>query len=404
MHRIVLNLAAVLAVALPRELISAPALSIAPGSPHVVTVSGEEGENVVLEGSDDLSDGSWTALSTITLGDQPSIFTDDSGYLGDKRFYRAYTFTDESSQKATDIMDAVEAFLNLLSSSEQSTLLFDWDDDTQKTRWSNFPIGIVPRDGLRTGDMSDAQLQAMWNLLSVVLSEEGYEKTLNIVNGDNELSSGSNSQYGDHQYYIAFLGTPSAEDIWMLQFGGHHLAINVFIKGADGSLTPSLTATQPSSYTLDGETIRPMGDEVDKGLALMQSLSASQQSAATIGSSFIDLVLGPGEDGQMIAYEGVQVSTFSDEQKEALVDLAGEWIRILHSEAAENRLAEVRENLDSTYFAWSGPVSASSAAYFRIHGPTVFIEMSPQTMGGGGGLGHYHSIYRDPTNEYGEGL
>ena len=48
------------------------------------------------------------------------------------------------------------------------------------------------------------------------------------------------------------------------------------------------------------------------------------------------------------------------------------------------------------FFAWSGPTTAGSAAYFRIQGPTLHIEYAPQ-----GGVNHIHTIYRDPTNDYG---
>ena len=41
-------------------------------------------------------------------------------------------------------------------------------------------------------------------------------------------------------------------------------------------------------------------------------------------------------------------------------------------------MAEVKANLDDTYFAWAGPTTNGSGAYFRIQGPTVFIEYAPQ--------------------------
>jgi len=46
--------------------------------------------------------------------------------------------------------------------------------------------------------------------------------------------------------------------------------------------------------------------------------------------------------------------------------------------------------------AWSGPTTNGSAAYFRIQGPTLVIEYAPQ-----GSVDHIHTIYRDPTNDYG---
>ena len=63
-------------------------------------------------------------------------------------------------------------------------------------------------------------------------------------------------------------------------------------------------------------------------------------------------------------------------------------------------MAEIKANLAETWFAWSGPTTAGSAAYFRIQGPTVFIEFAPQRLGGDP-TNHIHTIYRDPTNDYG---
>ena len=39
-------------------------------------------------------------------------------------------------------------------------------------------------------------------------------------------------------------------------------------------------------------------------------------------------------------------------------------------------------------------------AYFRVTGPSVLIEYSPQDMDGDA-TDHAHNMYRDPTNEYG---
>ena len=74
------------------------------------------------------------------------------------------------------------------------------------------------------------------------------------------------------EYYLAFLGTPSATTPWMLQFGGHHLAINLTMAGSQASMTPSLPAAQPATYTFEGRTVRPLGDENDKAFALINAL------------------------------------------------------------------------------------------------------------------------------------
>ncbi len=192
----------------------------------------------------------------------------------------------------------------------------------------------------------------------------------------------------------------------MIQFGGHHLALNVTILGKSNVLTPSLPAAQPATYKLNGETVRPLGRENDKAFALINALDAAQQKQAILNYQVSNLVLGPGEDGKTIQPEGIKVSALNVAQKDKLLDLVHEWVGILNDEAAAAKMAEIKANLPETWFAWSGPTTNGSAAYFRIQGPTLLIEYSPQGSRGNSGLdlNHIHTIYRDPTNDYGARL
>ncbi len=67
-------------------------------------------------------------------------------------------------------------------------------------------------------------------------------------------------------------------------------------------------------------------------------------------------------------------------------------------------MAEIKADLDDTYFGWSGPTThepgKNGSAYYRIQGPKVIIEFSPQGVGGDSTM-HVHTMYRDPTNDYG---
>ena len=63
-------------------------------------------------------------------------------------------------------------------------------------------------------------------------------------------------------------------------------------------------------------------------------------------------------------------------------------------------MAEIKGNLGETYFAWYGPITAGSASYWRVQGPTLYMEYSPQQMGGSA-ANHTHAMFRDPTNDYG---
>ena len=86
--------------------------------------------------------------------------------------------------------------------------------------------------------------------------------------------------FGKNLYYISILGMPSEKEPWMLQFGGHHLALNITIVGDRGTLTPSLTGAQPGTYTANGKTVRPLGQENDKGFALLNALDDGQRKQA----------------------------------------------------------------------------------------------------------------------------
>jgi hypothetical protein len=346
--------------------------------------------------------------------------------------------------KETDVtgqtVATAKAFLATLDDAQRARVSLPFDSDL-KTRWSNFPIGMVPRNGLRQGDLSAEQHQAVLNLLAVALSKRGLQKVKEIMDGDEVLRKneagnpggpmgpgpntspgstppnpppggqgrpprGMNPGFGRDNYYLAFFGSPSLTEPWMIQFGGHHLAINVTIVGKSNVMMPSLPAAQPAIYKLNGETVRPLGRENDKAFELINSLDATQQKQAILSYQVSDLVLGPGQDGKTVQPEGIKVSALTSRQQEKLLEVVNEWVGILNDEAAAAKMAEIKTNLAETWFAWSGPTTNGSAAYFRFQGPTLWIEYSPQRQRGSGGLDptHIHTVYRDPTNDYGARL
>jgi hypothetical protein len=326
--------------------------------------------------------------------------------------------TPPSSSPATQadstaaIVGSAQALLAALDDAGRAKVQFPFDS-SQKARWSNLPTPMFQRTGLRIGDLTSAQRAAVMTLLSHALSRDGYRKAVDIMRGDEVLrttqgpagAAGAPNRggrgaggpvFGEGEYYLAFVGTPSATAPWMLQFGGHHLAFNLTLAASQATLAPSLPAAQPASYTFEGRTVRPLGSENDKAFALINVLDQNQRSQAILPYRVSDLVLGPGQDGRTIQPEGIRASTLSASQQTMLWDLVHEWTGIMTDTFAEPRMTEIRGNLRDTYFAWSGPTTNGSAAYFRIQGPTLVIEYAPQSS-----VDHIHTIYRDPTNDYG---
>ena len=308
------------------------------------------------------------------------------------------------SDATARIVAAAQALVTTLDEAGRAKVQFPFEGP-QKTKWSNLPSGIFQREGIRLADLTAPQRAAVNALLSAAFSQDGYRKVTEIMLADGVLGKeqagrgggrGGNLRFAEDEFFLAFLGTPSVTTPWMLQFGGHHLAINLTLAGSQASMAPSLPATQPATYTFEGRTIRPLGNENDKAFALINALDDAQRKQAILGSVVSDLVLGPGQDGRTIQPEGIRASALSAAQQTMLLDIVREWAGIQNDAFAQSRMAEIRTNLPDTYFAWSGPTTNGSVAYFRIQGPTLVIEYAPQRT-----VDHIHTIYRDPTNDYG---
>jgi hypothetical protein len=305
------------------------------------------------------------------------------------------------------IVASAQALLTTLGNDGRAKVQFPFEGP-QKTRWSNFPTGIFQREGLRMGDLTPQQKTAVMSLLSVALSKDGYRKVTEIMQSDEQLKKNSTGRgpgggggggvkFGEDEYYLAFVGTPSTTARWMLQLGGHHLAINLTMAGSEATLAPSLPGAQPATFTIEGRTVRPLGNENDKAFALVNALDDAQRRQAILGYRVADLVLGPGKDGQTIQPEGIRASALTPAQQAMLWELVREWVGIMHDGFGEPRMAEIKSKLADTWFAWSGPTTNGSLAYFRVQGPTLVIEYAPQQNS----VDHIHTIYRDPTNDYG---
>ena len=164
------------------------------------------------------------------------------------------------------IVAAAQAVIASVDAPARAKLVFPFDSP-QKTNWSNLPSGIYQRNSLKLGDLNATQQAAVMKLLSVALSAEGYRKAVDVMNGDEVLKRGATGgrgpAFGKDEFFIAFVGTPSTTAPWMLQFGGHHLAINLTMAGSQATMAPSLPAAQPATFTWEGRTVRPLGDEND---------------------------------------------------------------------------------------------------------------------------------------------
>jgi len=297
-----------------------------------------------------------------------------------------------------------DEFIGMLSDGQRAKAMYALDD-ARRPNWSNLPAGILDfeRNGIRLSELNDAQVRAAFRFLASALSAEGYKTVVEIVGADEVLSHSPRAAHfawTDENYWLAFFGAPSKSAKWGWQFGGHHLGVNLTLADGRIYMSPTFIGVEPASYKAGDSVIAPLQDKLEAGIELINGLDDEQRAKAMVSDRPEEVWTSAGNDGFVPEIEGSSVSDWSEAQRIRLRDMLPMWVGMLDRESGRARMAEIEADLDGTYFGWHGKTDGSGPVYYRIQGPAVIIEYSTQS-GVGADAGHYHSIYRDPTNEYG---
>ncbi len=298
------------------------------------------------------------------------------------------------------IVEAAHALAALLDEKERATLFYDFDDNAQRRRWSNLPTSMVPRGGLRWGDLDQPQRDAAMAMLGATLSARGLQQIKDNMAGDEALHKRGSANFGEDEYYISILGEPSATEPWMWQFGGHHLGVNATIVGPSVTLAPSLTGGQPVDFTIGDRDVRQLGLEEDAAYLFVGTLTPEQLTDLVVSERRGDLAFGPDARSIQPRKEGLRADALHARQRLALIEWIEARVGILNEAHAAPWLDEIGDELDETYVAWFGPTAPGRPASYRIHGPSLIMEYAPQRLGGDP-TDHTHAILRDPKNDYG---
>ncbi|WP_091408792.1 DUF3500 domain-containing protein [Friedmanniella luteola] len=305
------------------------------------------------------------------------------------------------------VVEATNAFLATLDDPTKDIAEYDFTDNKSRQTWSNFPATTVARPGVELSALTADQLQAVYAVLEVALSEAGATQDADIQKADDYLNSlggqGADGFGALKDYYVAVYGTPSETSPFMIQFGGHHLARTLTYNGDKVSQTPQFVGSEPVSFEVDGTTVEPVKAESTSMFGIMSALTADQRTAAEITSgTFDDLLMGPGQDsGNFPTAEGLSVSELDADQKAAVMTAVEAYAGDLATDASTKLLAKYEAELDQTTIGWSnntGPTDESS--YIRIDGPSVWIEFINTRSRSTPDI-HFHTVYRDKTNDYG---
>lgn len=240
--------------------------------------------------------------------------------------------------------------------------------------------------------------------MEATLSPEGYAKALGAMRVNHFLGELCNMTKVMNKYSYNFLlfGTPSATKPWGWSLYGHHLCLNVFLKGTQIVISPTFTGAEPNVID-NGDFFgtQLLHVEGDLGLKLMQSLPPHLAQKAQVfkllhdpgmretGDLVTDRwnqddqrhLCGAFRDNRIVPYEGIRVSDLDEQQKGLILDIAEQFLLYLPSTARAIRKEQIRGHFQETFFCWIGGYNGEGDGdgegdpfYFRIQSPVIIFE------------------------------
>lgn len=284
---------------------------------------------------------------------------------------------------------------------------------TVATRWSNLPLALAPRVGVRLGDLTPAQTSAANALLQTALSSCGVELQDGIRAADAVLMPLDSRKIGwdPANYFVAFVGEPSPDKPWSLKVDGHHIALNITFNAARVSATPLFDGVEPVEFKVGDRAYEPLAPQAGAMRALATALVGTQ--AAKLPGEFRDVTRGSTPDGDTdfpinypegAAGRGVPYAALSPAQQGLVRAAMARWLELPNGAISKPLMADysAAAALTQTYVGVAGqPDLSKPGSYVRIDGPRVWIEFVVQPAVGDPTKVHYHTLWRDKVADYG---
>ena len=250
-----------------------------------------------------------------------------------------------TSQTISDTAKAAEEFLSTLSDEQKEQVLYDYDDETKSTSWSNFPVTFVERSGIKFGG-HHVGINATFSNGAITFAPTHFgtqPTTYTDSNGQTQSALGE-------MYQTAFDFYNSLTDEQKQKLYQGEEVKNLTCAPSDTCDYPTGTGIKGSELTDEQKQL------LLKVIANWTNLADSETTQATMDQISATL------DDTYVNWSGATVYD----------------------------------------------TSQGKGIYFQISGPKVYIELASQDNDAGAtvsgvqtsGWGHIHTIYRDPTNDY----
>lgn len=313
---------------------------------------------------------------------------------------------DAAAALAASVEGEPGAVESMIGVDKRASLRLELDDD-ERHNWQFWP---TTRVGLELAVMSAEQRRHTQQLLTAVLSSQGYLKVAHIMQLERILrvmDEGGFPRSLGH-YKLVLFGEPAAGGAWAWRFEGHHVSLSVTVAPDGVAVTPSFFGSNPAevrSGPLAG--FRVLGAQEDLGRELVTSLDPGQRERAIVADRapaeiFTANLRKPRSEWDAwkttLEPEGLPVAEMNEVQQH--------WVERIVDEAVGNYRDEVaaayaeRIDVRELHFAWMGSAERGEPHYYRLQGAELVYEYDNVQNDGN----HVHSVWRDKTRDFGEDL
>ncbi len=323
-------------------------------------------------------------------------------------FLVLFIFNQLPAQQPYDQTSSVKAandFLTTLSSS-QETIAHLPLNDISRVQWDNLPFELVTRKGIQIKDLADSQRIIIHQLLRTVLSQQGYQKIMFIIQYDEatheRLKTANNpifNRYGNLNYWFTIFGDPGKDKIWGWKFEGHHISLNFTYSPGGVTCTPMFTGINPAlTQTGPYAGFNIMFEENQFGNQLFNSLSPDLKQKAVVSELPVDadVTTKTGKEPHLKAKLGVNYLEMDAPQQLLVENILKAWVENLAPTLAKEKMQIILAHKKDLYFTWKGTLNSNELHYYALHNDHFIIEFTNRD----GGIGHYHTLWRDLSEDF----
>ncbi len=167
--------------------------------------------------------------------------------------------------------------------------------------------------------------------------------------------------------------------------------------------TPIFFGANPAEVKSGSERgLRILSEEEDLAKELLSALDPQQREQAIVyREAPSDIITGAGVRVEIDERAGLPASLMTGDQRRKLMSLIEVYTgRIPEELAVSSKRRLEADGFDAIHFGWAGSPQRGQPHYYRIHGPSIFVEYDNVQNG----ANHIHSVWRDTRNDFGEDI